>query len=476
MRDFIVLYINGKKHTIKVANTHKNLSSYLRDNLHFTGTKVVCSEGDCGACTVLAYKVNGDFNKFVTINSCIAPLYLLDCSHIITIEGIEEKELHPIQKSFAKHHGTQCGFCTPGFINAFASMCDDVKSENKMITSDTIKKCTVGNLCRCTGYKGIVEAGLELDFDSFETFFTRYHTQTIEEEFQALSKNEVVLKDEKKEVLLPKDLNSALRYKKEGYSLISGGTDISVFINKGYNKEKKFIALNNIEEFYKIKLDQNYIEVGAMVSLSKLSAYCKDIFPIFNDVLDIFASPQIKNKGTLVGNVANGSPIGDTIPLLYVCDAVLEICSSEYKREVLIYDFYLGYKEFDLKDSEIITNIKIPIKKKEYKFYKVSARKDLDISAVSMAVSYELENNIIKNISIAYGGVAATVYKTKELEQELIGKTFSRKSFEDILSIIPNIFIPFSDHRGSSEYRIKLCQNLLLKFVNEVCLEKEVAL
>jgi xanthine dehydrogenase small subunit len=475
MRDFIAFYINGKKHTVKVKDAKKNLSSYLRENLSFTGTKVVCSEGDCGACTVLLYKVQGDFDNFVTINSCIAPLYTLDSTHIITVEGIEKDELHPIQIAMAKHHGTQCGFCTPGFINSFASMCDEVKKEKATITSERIKESTVGNLCRCTGYKGIIDAGLSLELKSFESFFTRYHTNDIEIDLQELYKSAVILKDEKKELVIPKSLNSVLELKKEGYSLISGGTDISVFVNKGFNKQNKFVSLSNIEEFYKIEKVDKYIEIGSMVSLTKLSLYCKDILPIFSKTLDVFASPQIKNKGTLVGNVANGSPIGDTIPLLYVLDAILEISSNEKKREVKIYDFYLGYKQFDIENDEIITKIKIPIQQKETKFYKVSARKDLDISAVSMAISYELENGYIKDISIAYGGVGATVYKIKEIETKLIGKVFEKKSFEDVLEIIPTVFTPFSDHRGSSAYRIKLCQNLLLKFFSEISLQEKVA-
>lgn len=474
MRDFILLYINGKKHEIEADKAKMNLSAYLREILNLKGTKIVCSEGDCGACTVLMYKYKTN-QKFVSINSCIAPVYLLDCCHIITVEGIEKDEnLHPIQEMLSKHHGTQCGFCTPGFVNSFAFMTDDLKSKNKKIDIEKIKTYTTGNLCRCTGYKGIIEAGMALDLDEFETFFERYQLEDIEKEFETFYKEEVVLKNKEIELILPKNIKDAVKLKKEGYSIISGGTDISVFVNKGFNKTNKFAALSNIQELYETKEEENFLEINANVSLSEVEQACKETFPTFSKGLNIFASPQIKNKGTLVGNIANGSPIGDTIPFLYVSDALLKLQSQNSEREVLVQDFYLGYKQFDLKDNEIITKVKIPKKDKNYKFYKVSARKDLDISAVSLAIGYKIENKIIKDISLAFGGVAATVYKAKEVEKLLLNKEFAKENIQKATKIIPTLLSPFSDHRGSSAYRIKLCENLLMKFYTEIYLEGEI--
>ena len=198
-------------------------------------------------------------------------------------------------------------------------------------------------------------------------------------------------------------------------------------------------------------------------------------FEEFSDSLKVFASPQIKNKGTLIGNIANGSPIGDSIPFLYVSDASLELLGTNGAREVLVPDFYLGYKKFNLKADEIITKVKIPKKNKQFKIYKVSARKDLDISAVSLALGYKIENDKIIDISIAYGGVAATVYKAKALEEILLNKKIKKEYFEEAISLIPSLLTPFSDHRGSSEFRIKLCQNLLMKFYSEIASQREVA-
>lgn len=482
MRDYLLIYINGKKHTIKKEYSKKNLSEYLRENLNMKGTKVVCSEGDCGACTVLVYKyASKDKNSFETINSCISPLYLLDCCHIISIEGIEEKEnLHPVQEAIAKHHGTQCGFCTPGIVNALVSMTDSLIANNEQITEKKIKNFTTGNLCRCTGYKGIINAGLSLNLKEINPLFQRYHTQTIEDDLKiAFDKTvEILDVDNGLEIILPKSVEEILELKAKGFTITSGGTDIGVLINKGYSKSKQIMGLTNVEEFYKVEDNEDFLSFSPMITLSEVEKYCEKEFVEFSNNLRIFASPQIKNKGTIIGNIANGSPIGDSIPFLYVSDAVLELSSTSGKREVLLSKFYLAYKQFDLKADEVITKVKIPKEKKSFKIYKVTARKDLDISAVSLAVGYVLEGNKVLNISIAYGGIAGTVYKAEKIEQLLCGKDLDEDLFKEAAKIIPTLIQPLSDHRASKEYRIKLCQNLLMKFYNEIsstiCVKEEL--
>lgn len=478
MRDYLLLFINGKEHKISSVYAKQNLSEYLRDTLDMKGTKIVCSEGDCGACTVLVHRfIDKDKKTFLTVNSCIAPLHVLDCCHIITIEGIESSNsIHPVQEAMAKYHGTQCGFCTPGIVNALVSMSDDLIARNKKLDIKKIKNYTTGNLCRCTGYKGIIEAGMSLDLDEIKPLFERYDSKEIQEKFALAFKDEVILENKEKDtnIFLPKTLEKAIELKIKGYSLISGGTDISVFVNKGYNKTKNFISLVNIEDLYKSENNEEFLSFASRVSLSDVENECEDEFEEFSNLLKVFASPQIKNKGTLVGNIANGSPIGDTIPFLYVSDASLELVGENGKRDILIPDYYLGYKQFDLKDDEIISKVKIPKKDKEFKIYKVSARKDLDISAVSLAIGYKIENEKISDISIAYGGVAATVYKAKVLEDVLLNKELKEEYFKEAISLIPSLLTPFSDHRGSSEFRIKLCQNLLMKFYSEISLEKEL--
>ena len=479
MRDYILLFINGKEHKVSSIYAKQNLSEYLRDTLGMKGTKIVCSEGDCGACTVLVHRfIEKNKKTFSSINSCIAPLHVLDCCHIITVEGIEStNSIHPVQEAMAKHHGTQCGFCTPGIVNALVSMSDDLIAANKNIDMKKVKNYTTGNLCRCTGYKGIVKAGMSLDLNEIKPLFERYDSKEIQEKFEIAFKDEVILDDIHKQIsiVLPKTIKKAIDLKIQGYSLISGGTDISVFVNKGYNKTKKFVSLINVDAFYEIENNDEFISFASGVTLTNVENACEEYFEEFANSLKVFASPQIKNKGTLIGNIANGSPIGDSIPFLYVSDASLELVSANGKRDILIPDFYLGYKQFALKEDEIITKVKIPKKDKEFKIYKVSARKDLDISAVSLAIGYKIEDEKIIDISIAYGGVAATVYKAKDLEKVLLNKEIKEEYFKEAISLIPDLLTPFSDHRGSSEFRIKLCQNLLMKFYSEISLQREVA-
>jgi len=469
MREYIYLFINGIEHKVESKYAMKNLSEYLRETLDMKGTKVVCSEGDCGACTVLVNRFTNS-EKFITINSCIAPLYLLDCSHIITIEGIQKDGvLHNVQENIAKHHGTQCGFCTPGIVNSLVAMADNVIAKKTTIDLQKVKNYTTGNLCRCTGYKGIVDAAMALDLDKIEPLKKRYNTQEIQTSFKIEFQKEIFLqKNEDFTIVLPKTIQKALEYKAQGYTLISGGTDISVFRNKGFNKDSKFISLVNIEELYSIKNTKESLSISAMVSLTDVENSCVDDFEEFSNALKVFASPQIKNKGTLVGNIANGSPIGDTIPFLYVSDASLKIETLRSSRELKVQDFYLGYKQFDLKDDEIITKVIVPKTTNKFKIYKVSTRKDLDISAVSMAVAYKIDENRFTHISIAFGGVAATVYKAKDIEDILLNKSVTEANILKATELISSLLTPFSDHRGSSEFRIKLCQNILMKFYKEV--------
>jgi len=472
MREYIFLFINGIEHKIAAKDTLKNLSEYLRETLNMKGTKVVCSEGDCGACTVLVNRyIDKSEQNFITINACIAPLYLLDCSHIVTIEGIQNSgSLHLVQEMIAKHHGTQCGFCTPGIVNSLVAMSDNLIFNNKSIDIKKIKNYTTGNLCRCTGYKGILEAGMALDLTQIEPLYKRYSSLSIQEALSEHFALDVVLENKENEftIVLPKTIKQALSYKANGYTLISGGTDISVFRNKGFKKDFKFISLANIEKMYQIEDTEEKLSFSSMVSLTQVEKKCQNDFEEFSNLLKVFASPQIKNKGTLIGNIANGSPIGDSIPFLYVSDASLTIQNEKNSRDVNIADFYLGYKQFDLKNDEIITSVSIPKNNHKFKIYKVSARKDLDISAVSLAIAYEIKQNIFTNISIAFGGVAATVYKAKDIENILLNQGVTEKNFLQASSLVPTLLAPFSDHRGSSEFRIKLCQNLLMKFFKEV--------
>jgi xanthine dehydrogenase small subunit len=481
MRNYILFYINGKRHEISGEMAFKPLSTFLRKDLGLTGTKIVCSEGDCGACTVLAAGLDNLVNgklQYQTINSCIKYLYLCDLKHFITIEGIKDKEiLTPVQNSMIDYHGSQCGFCTPGFICALSSMADDCINENKVITEKKIKNYTTGNLCRCTGYKPILNAGLNIDLKNYQTLTDRYHDLNIINEFKNHRNISVELKGNEKTLFIPttEEKVSELLSCNQICKVECGGTDQGVVQNKGYSKIIDVISLELLENNNTILKVKNNYEIGPRATWSNIETALRDDMPEFSNLIHIFASPQIKNTGTLVGNIANASPIGDGIPFLMVAKAKIELTSSEGKRVVSIDQFYKGYKQMDIKPNEFISKLVIPIpaKKTLTKLYKISLRKDLDISAVTFAASIEVNQNKMSNVKIAYGGVGPVVMRLKEVEKELENSKFELSSFKKTLPLIEAGIAPMSDHRGSKEYRHLIAKNLMLKCFHE--LEQQVS-
>jgi xanthine dehydrogenase small subunit len=277
----------------------------------------------------------------------------------------------------------------------------------------------------------------------------------------------------KRSIFLPVSIEQAVKAKAEDADLrlIGGSTDIGVVVNKGRLNTPKTMALYHIDELRKISHEQQYITVGATATLSEFEDYIESFIPEMKNMLHIFASPQIKNQATLVGNVVNGSPIADTIPYLMVSDSKVVLQSVNGVREVLMSEFYLGYKKLDMKTDEIVVSVKIPrLQNHEHlRLYKVSMRKDLDISAVTFAGIIELDqkNKIVK-ARFCLGGVAATVIRLKDIELKLAGTDFTKSTFEDIAKILPQYISPLSDLRASKEYRMKVAQNFFLKFHNEI--------
>lgn len=478
-RNKIITFINGARLEIDGANAFRPLASFLREDQNLTGTKVVCAEGDCGACTVLLARETDASGKLVykSVNSCILPLYLIDGAHVISVEGLKnsDNELHPVQESMVKHHGTQCGYCTPGFVCAMAGLVETVKSENKIITEKKAKNYLTGNLCRCTGYSPIIEAAVNIDLEKTEFLKDRFNNPAWLAEIKKIKTTPVEMNFGQKNIFLPVTIAQALKAKSDNTELrlIAGATDLGVVVNKGRQEIPSAMALYHIEELRKITHDQDEIEVGATVTLSEFENYIESYIPELKNILHIFASPQIKNQATLVGNVVNASPIGDTIPYLMASDSKVVLGSVNGVREIVIKDFYLGYKKLDIKPDEIVVAIKIPrLKTLEHlRLYKISMRKDLDISAVTFAGVIEVENHKIKNARIALGGVAATVTRLTDIESKMKGADFDKKTFEEMASLLPNYISPLSDLRASKEYRMKLCQNFFKKCFAELEVE-----
>lgn len=470
MRDYLLFYINGKEHRVKGEHAFLPLSSYLRYVEGATGTKVVCEEGDCGACSVLLGEVSGEEIAYKTVNSCIQYLYQVDTLHIVTIEGLKYAgELNPVQESMVNCHGTQCGFCTPGFVVAMCGMFD----QKKCATAQEVKDCLTGNLCRCTGYVSIVESGIAVNGESIISLNELYPPDFIREALVQASTREARVTDGAKSVYIPATLQQALRYRLEnpGAAIVNGGTDACVNMNKRDYEPENVLSFARLHELRSISVENGKLVVGGTATLAQLEQFANENVPELHELLWLFGSPQIRNAGTLAGNIANASPIADTPPFLFVMNAELELTSSSGTRTVHITNFYTAYKKFDLRTDEIISRIFIPLPRtgELLKLYKVSKRKHLDISSFTAAFRLSLgKDNLIDDIAVCYGGVGPIILRMYRTEEYLRGKPFVIETFQSAADIALSEITPITDVRGSKEFRNQLARNILLKFFHEV--------
>ena len=469
MRNTVIFYLNGERQEVQGAEAFLTLSDYLRYQRGLTGTKVVCAEGDCGACTLARARFSaGKLTPYESINSCIAFVWQLDRTHLITVEGLgESKALHPAQRAMVDCHGAQCGYCTPGFVAALACMKDAAQREGKSLEEKDVKNALTGNLCRCTGYQPIIEAGLRLARQSEVPKLSElFDDATITRELAALDPElDVVWQD--KRALLPASLKSAFAH--GDARIVSGATDLGVLHNKGRWQGQKLMSLSAIEELSEITYEAQQIVIGARVGLSAVARGVEKDFPEFSRLLHVFASPQIKHSASLVGNLMNASPIADTIPFLKVAHARVRLQSASGVREVDVNDFLgPGYKEIHIRAGEIVTHVVLPKTGDHFKLYKVARREDLDISAVTMALRYQLRDEKLSEFKLAVGGVGPSVLRFQGLEQKARGERLSEKLMRDLAVELDQQINPLSDVRGSDKYRRLLCRNLLVKFAHEV--------
>jgi len=491
-RDHLLIYINGERHDVSGADAFLTLSDFLRLRLGQIGTKIVCSEGDCGACSVLVGRValpgddegksgghsggnSGGEGKIIyrTIDSCIQFMYQLDRAHIVSVEGLKcNGLLSPVQDAMVKCHGSQCGFCTPGFVVTMAGLLEDEAAERKeALTPDELRYGLTGNLCRCTGYVQIIEAGCSVDPGKTARICELYPDGPIAEAFESHGSDNVCVKDDRgRTVALPATLAEAVTFKAAhpGCTVVAGATDIGVQHNKGKIAPEEILCLANVAEMKRIELSNESLTVGAGATWTQVERAIKDGVPQFHGVLTVFGSPQIRNAGTIGGNIANASPIADSVPFLFVMGAELELAGPKGSRRVDINDFYFGYKKFDLREDELIARVHIPLPTtaQTLKLYKVSRRRDLDISTFTAAVLVELDEarGTIQNIRIAYGGVGPVVLRLPKTEAFLIGKPFEESVLREAGKQARSEVTPITDVRGSAGFRLQLAKNILSRF------------
>lgn len=473
-RDFVVLYINGQKVTVDDDKIFMPLANFLRYEREKTGTKIVCAEGDCGACTVLyASPRKGDSPndslEYVSCNSCIVPVYLMDACSIITVEGVQINRgcLDPVQQSFIDCNASQCGFCTPGFIMSSVGLYE--QQDNPSVQD--VKNHLTGNLCRCTGYDSIIKAGCSVQTNQRRRLKERYFDLQMHEEILELLDQPVQIHIGNSQYDAPTTMESAIEIlSSQGSRLIAGSTDLGVQINKGRHQEQKFLDLRLIESLYKCTAEEDRLIIGARVTLSNLRESLKESFPDYARFMNLFASPQIRNIGTLVGNIANASPIADATPYLLMSNALVGAIGPNGYREIPITQFYLDYKKLALQSNEMIQQIILP---KPHindciRIYKISVRRDLDIACVNLAATVRIDDGIFVDCRLAYGGVGPVTIRATRAEAAIIGKPVDGFDVSQIVPILRGQITPISDVRGSRHFRFKTAENLLKKFFAEV--------
>jgi xanthine dehydrogenase small subunit len=475
MRNKITFYLNGKRQDVGPAQASMMLAEYLRYEQGLTGTKIVCAEGDCGACSVLRYfpHVEGtDTKNYLPINSCISMVAQLDGSSLVTVDALKQDgKLHEAQRAMVDCHGSQCGFCTPGFVVALTGLVEEKLSRQEVtITPQEAKNCMTGNLCRCTGYRPIIDAALDIKLADCQGLKERFYSREQKEVLDWAFEESVLVEDEHFVYFAPKSIKEALSFLHDhpDTRIVGSATDLGVVHNKRRLKLVRLLSLHQVSELYTIREHEGVISLGARVTLTEFRHFLKDRIPEFANYIDVFASPQIKNMATVVGNVANASPIGDTPPALLALNARVEVIGPKGKHEIPLSEFFLAYRKVKLTPGEVITGLKFPLPEKNttLRFFKNANRKDLDISAVNLAIRVDWKDEQksgIKDIMIAGGGVAATPLRFKLTEESLK----RGDKIEDALKVMHTEFSPLSDLRASSAYRRVLVENFMRRFFAE---------
>ena len=465
--DTIQFLFNNKIFKIKNPDPNKTILNYIRNDLKMTGTKEGCAEGGCGACTIVLGELNKNKIVYKAINACISFLPILNGKQLILIEDLSNgKSLHPVQEAMIKFHGSQCGFCTPGFTMSLFSM----HKNNKLINNEIVEEALSGNLCRCTGYRPIIDAAKSLNNKNDLDQFKKDKIKTIKL-LKNIKSTDIEINNKGKKFFAPKTISNLKKIlnKYPDAKILSGGTDLSLEVTKFRKEIKTIISLNSVEKLNFVKKNRNLLEIGATTSLFEFQNVIKNYFLDFHDILKRYGSLQIRNVGTVAGNIATASPIGDTLPLLLTLDAKIVVQGKNQKKIFSLSEFFISYRKTKLKKGEFIYSIKIPINKDNiFKAYKISKRFDDDISSVCGSFSFLIKKNKITKAAIAYGGMSAIPKRASAIEKKLINSEFTENSFSNAIDLINKDFSPLDDMRASSEYRLAVAKNLLLKAFYEI--------
>lgn len=463
--------VNGEVVQESKIDPNWTVLQYLRTNNAHKAVKEGCAGGDCGACSILiADQDASGAPTFQAINACIALMGSIDGKQIITADGLTtEEQMHPVQQAMVDLHGSQCGFCTPGIIASLTALYHN--NDGQPASEHEIHDALSGNLCRCTGYRPIIEAAKAMT--NYPVAKSPAPVVNVFDPNGPIEGVKAKLESNGRKLFLP-ETEEQLQTLMDAYPeavLWAGGTDLGLEVTQGFKQFETIICLQKIKSLTELSENSKESKIGAMVTYSESIDHLNRFYPAFSHLIDRIAAKQIRNLGTLGGNVANASPIGDTPPVFLALNARVELASSKGTREVSMDDFFTGYKQTVIQPGEYLKAIIIP-KLNEHQtlhVHKVSKRKEDDISAVLMAVLIEREgteqegNDLIKDARIACGGMAATPLRAIQTEAALKGAAFSLESFEAAAKNIAQDYSPIADVRATAKYRVDVATNLIIK-------------
>ncbi|QVM95199.1 xanthine dehydrogenase small subunit [Pseudomonas sp. B21-032] len=470
----IQFLLNQELRSEHALDPNLTVLEYLREHLGKSGTKEGCASGDCGACTVVVGELaegedGGEHIRYRSLNSCLTFVSSLHGKQLISVEGLKHQgKLHSVQQAMADCHGSQCGFCTPGFVMSLFAL----QKNSDAPDLHKAQEALAGNLCRCTGYRPILAAAEQSCCQAQPDQFDSGQAQTIAR-LKAIAPSETgELNSGDKRCLVPltvADLAELYGSHPEA-RLLAGGTDLALEVTQFHKTLPVMIYVGNVAELKRIDTQAEHLEIGAATPLTDCYDALSREYPDFGELLHRFASLQIRNQGTLGGNIGNASPIGDSPPLLIALDAQIVLRKGDNTRTLALEDYFIDYRITARQESEFIEKIIVPRARADWAFraYKVSKRLDDDISAVCAAFNLRIENGVVGAARIAFGGMAAIPKRARACEAALVGKAWNQASVERACQALAEDFTPLSDFRASKEYRLLSAQNLLRKYFIEL--------
>jgi xanthine dehydrogenase small subunit len=468
LSDAIRFILDGEVRELRDVAPTMTVLNWLREDERRCGTKEGCAEGDCGACTVAIGERDGDTVRYRAINSCIQFVPTLDGKELVTVESLKHKgKLHPVQRAMVECHGSQCGFCTPGFVMSLFTLYHSGKEP----TRETVDDALAGNLCRCTGYRPIVEAARRMSELGAKDQFHARAAATASLLASIARGDTLALEKDGQRYFAPTDIEefAACFEQYPNAVLLGGGTDVGLWVTKLHRRLDTLIYTGDVVELRRLAVGDAFIEIGGGVSFTDADAALAREYPDFGEMLRRFASVQVRNAGTMGGNVGNASPIGDSPPVLLALGATLILRRGSETREMPIDEFFLAYRKTALRPGEFIAAIRVPRATPglQFRAYKISKRFDQDISAVCGAFALKVEGGRVAHIRLGFGGMAAIPTRASHAETALLGRPWNEAAVRAAMRAMAQDFQPLTDMRASADYRLKVARNLLLKFFLE---------